>query len=53
MPLVILLDFDGTAYGGDLAVQAYARRVAELVDPAAATLIIGGMRAFLEDRHRP
>ncbi len=53
MPLAILLDFDGTAYGGDLAVQAYARRVAELVDPAAATLIIGGMRAFLEDRSAP
>lgn len=53
MPLVVLLDFDGTAYSGDLAVQAYARRVAELVDPPAATLLIGGMRAFLEDRTAP
>lgn len=53
MALVVLLDFDGTAYIGDLAVQAYARRVAELVDPATATLVIGGMRAFLEDRPAP
>ncbi|WP_111765209.1 HAD family hydrolase [Nakamurella deserti] len=53
MPLAILLDFDGTAYVGDLAVQAYARRVAELVDPTTATLIIGGMRSFLEGRVAP
>ncbi|MEO5832571.1 MAG: HAD family hydrolase [Nakamurella sp.] len=53
MPIAILLDFDGTAYTGDLAVQAYARRVAELVDPAIATLVIGGMRSFLEGRPAP
>lgn len=53
MPLVILLDFDGTAYVGDLGVQAYARRIAEEVDPATATLIIGGMRSFLEGTPPP
>ncbi len=53
MPLAILLDLDGTAYAGDLAVQAYARRVAELVDQPTATLIIGGMRSFLEGRPAP
>lgn len=53
MPIAILLDFDGTAYTGDLAVQAYARRLAELVDPATATRIIGGMRSFLEGKPAP
>lgn len=53
MTLVIVLDFDGTAYDGDLAVQAYGRRVAESVDAATATWLIGGMRAFLEGRPAP
>lgn len=53
MPLVIVMDFDGTAYDGDLAVQAYARRIAELVDPPTGTRIIGAMRAFLEGRPAP
>ena len=53
MPVAILLDFDGTAYAGDLGVQAYARRVAELLDPASATLVIGAMRSFLEGRPAP
>lgn len=53
MRLTILLDFDGTAYRGDLAVQAYARRVAERLDPAAGLIVIGGMRAFLEGKPKP
>jgi FMN phosphatase YigB (HAD superfamily) len=53
VPIVILLDFDGTAYDGDLGVQAYARRVAELVDPPTATRIIGAMRRFLEGGPAP
>lgn len=50
---VVLLDFDGTAYRGDLAVQAYARRVAELLPPAAGVSVIGAMRAFLESKPKP
>ncbi len=53
MSVAILLDFDGTAYVGDLGVQAYARRVAELLDPTTATLVIGAMRSFLEGRPAP
>ena len=50
---VVLLDFDGTCYQGDLPVQAYARRVAELLDPEQATFVIGAMRAFLEGKPAP
>lgn len=53
MPLTVLLGFDGTAYAGDIAVQAYARRLGELLDADAATMVIGGMRAFLEGRRVP
>jgi FMN phosphatase YigB (HAD superfamily) len=51
--LAILLDFDGTAYRGDLAVQAYARRVAELLDSDTGMFVIAGMRSFLEGMPRP
>lgn len=51
--LVIVLDFDGTVYRGDLAVQAYARRVAEQLDTLTATQVIAGMRAFLEGKPQP
>jgi FMN phosphatase YigB (HAD superfamily) len=50
---VVLLDFDGTCYQGDLPVQAYARRVAELLDAERATFVIGAMRAFLEGKPPP
>ena len=50
---VVLLDFDGTCYVGDLPVQAYARRVAELLDSDAAATVIGGMRAFAEGKPKP
>ena len=50
---VIVLDFDGTCYRGDLPVQAYARRIAESLDSASAALMIAGMRAFLEAKPPP
>ena len=48
---MLLFDFDGTLYTGDLPVLAYARHVTDFLDHAAATSVIDGIREFLEGKH--
>ncbi len=51
--IALMLDFDGTAYVGDLPVQAYARRLAEQLPEPAGVALIAGARRFLERREVP
>lgn len=44
----LLLDFDGTAYTGDLPYLAYARHVCDHLEPTAAAGLIRQIRSYLE-----
>lgn len=47
---MLLFDFDGVLFVGDLPVLAHARHCAELLPGPAATALIDGVRFFLEGR---
>jgi len=47
---LVLLSLDGVVHTSDLAVQAFARHIADEVGPDRTRPIIAGMRGFLEDR---